>query len=129
MSTQVTLALRDEVYHQARRMAQLTSSDVAEILNDAIELTLAPVSATATVSRPIADLTDKEILALTELQLPPAQDRRLSRLLNRQRASKLAVAERAELMALMQVYQEQLLSKAQALSEAVRRGLIEPLSS
>ena len=129
MSTQVTLALRDEVYHQARRMAQLTSSDVSEVLNDAIELTLAPVSSIATVSRPIADLTDKEILALTELQLPPAQDRRLSRLLDRQQAGKLADAERAELMTLMQVYQEQLLRKAQALSEAVRRRLIEPLSS
>lgn len=129
MSTQVTLALRDEVYHQARRMAQLTSCDVSEVLNDAIELTLAPVSPITTVSRPIADLPDKEILALTELQLPPAQDRRLSRLLDRQQAGKLAAAERAELMALMQVYQEQLLRKAQALSEAVRRGLIEPLSS
>ncbi len=129
MSTQVTLALRDEVYHQARRMAQLTSSNVAEVLNDAIELTLAPVSPSVVVSHPIADLPDKEILALTELQLHPAQDRRLSRLLNRQQAGKLAAAERAELIALMQVYQEQLLRKAQALSEAVRRGLIEPLSS
>ncbi|MBL8187851.1 MAG: hypothetical protein JNK38_07575 [Acidobacteria bacterium] len=129
MSTQVTLALSDEVYHQARRMAQLTSSNVAEVLNDAIELSLAPVSPSVAVSRPIADLPDKEILALTELQLPPAQDRHLSRLLDRQQAGKLAAAERAELMALMQVYQEQLLRKAQALSEAVRRGLIEPLSS
>lgn len=129
MSTQVTLALSDEVYHQARRMAQLTSSNVADVLNDAIELSLAPVSPSVAVSRPIADLPDKEILALTELQLPPAQDRRLSRLLDRQQAGKLAAAERAELMALMQVYQEQLLRKAQALSEAVRRGLIEPLSS
>lgn len=53
------------------------------------------------------------------------QDRRLSLLLNKQQAGKLIEAERVELSALMQVYQEGLLRKAQALSEAVRRGLRE----
>jgi len=36
--------------------------------------------------------------------------------------------ERLELQALMQIYQEGLLRKATALSEAVKRGLMEPLS-
>jgi hypothetical protein len=35
--------------------------------------------------------------------------------------------ERSEMLALMQVYAEGLLRKAQALREAVRRGLREPL--
>jgi hypothetical protein len=66
-------------------------------------------------------------LALTELQMLPAQDRRLSALLQKQQAQALSDPERAELLALMQVYQEGLLRKAQALREAVRRGLRMPL--
>jgi hypothetical protein len=38
----------------------------------------------------------------------------------------LSDTERGELLTLMQVYQEGLLRKAQALHEAVRRGLREP---
>ena len=76
---------------------------------------------------PIAELSDKGVLALTKREMPATQDRRLSHLLNQQLAGKLAGAEQIELISLMQVYQEGLLRKAQALNEAVRRGLIEPL--
>ena len=72
-------------------------------------------------------LTDAELLALTDLQLPAAQEQRLSTLLDRQHADAITEQERAELVALFQLYQEGLLRKAQALAEAVRRGLREPL--
>ncbi len=62
-----------------------------------------------------------------ELQMEPAQDQRLSFLLDKQQAGELTEADRSELLALMQVYQEGLLRKAQALREAVQRGLREPL--
>jgi hypothetical protein len=76
----------------------------------------------------VTSLSDEDVLKLTELQMSPEEDHRLSRLLDRQQKGKLTAAERAELFTLMQVYQDGLLRKAQALSEAVRRGLIEPLS-
>lgn len=77
--------------------------------------------------RPVESLSDAEVLDLTELQLPPEQDRRLSVLLDRQQAGIQTETERPELGALMQAYQEGLLRKAQAIEEAVRRGLREPL--
>ena len=73
-------------------------------------------------------LSDAEVLALTDLQLPAAQDQRLSALLDRQQVGALTEQERAELAALFHRYQEGLLRKAQALAEAVRRGLRGPLS-
>ncbi len=127
MSTQVAVTLPDEVYHRAERLAQLTNRKIAEILADTIELSLPPFSFQSEPVRPIAELSDEEVLALTELQMEPDQDRRLSTLLDRQQAGVLTEAERAELLALMQVYQEGLLQKAQALREAVQRGLREPL--
>jgi hypothetical protein len=60
--------------------------------------------------------------------MQPVQDARLSELLDRQQSGLLVESERLELQTLMQIYQEGLLRKATALSEAVNRGLMEPLS-
>jgi hypothetical protein len=75
-----------------------------------------------------SSLSDEEILRRTEMQLDADDDRLLSELLYKQQAGNLAESERSELDRLMQIYQIQLLRKAQALAEAVRRGLREPLS-
>ena len=68
------------------------------------------------------------MLTLSDLQLPGEADRRLSTRLEAQQARPLTSAERADLLALMQLYQDGLLRKAQALKEAVRRGLRPPLT-
>ena len=128
MSTRVVISLPDEVYHRAERLAQLISRDVADLLADTVELSLPPLSPQSDTVRPVTELTDEEVLALTELQMDPKQDRRLSLLLDRQQAGELSDTERSELLALMQLYQEGLLRKAQALHEAVQRGLRKPLA-
>ena len=74
-------------------------------------------------------MSEEELLANTELEMPPAQDARLSELLQRQQAGTLAESERNELTGLMNAYQQLLLRKAEALREAVQRGLREPLES
>jgi hypothetical protein len=127
MSTQVVVTLPDDLYHRAERLAQLTSREVAEVLADTIALSLTSVSSQPTSVTPVTELTDEEVLSQAEIQMAPGQDRRLSTLLHRQQAGKLSDMERSELLALMQVYLDRLLRKAQALREAVRRGLREPL--
>lgn len=52
----------------------------------------------------------------------------MSDLLYNQQADQLTLEQRPELARLMQIYQEGLLLKAEALAEAVSRGLIPPLS-
>ena len=127
MSTQVTLILPDEVYRRAERLAQLSRREVADVLADTIELSLSPVGLKSEAVEPVSGLSDEEVMALAELQLASDQDQRLSSLLDKQQAGTLIEAERSELLGLMQVYQESLLRKAQALREAVQRGLREPL--
>jgi hypothetical protein len=51
------------------------------------------------------------------------QSQRLSELLDRQQAGKLTLDEQPELWVLMRVYERGQLHKAEALAEAVRRGL------
>ncbi len=77
---------------------------------------------------PISELTDEQVLALTELQMEPDQDERLSNLLNQQQSGIFTSEDYQELQDLMQIYKEGLLRKATALNEAVKRGLMEPLS-
>ena len=128
MSTQITITLPDEIYQRAELFARLANRDIANVLADTIQLSIPPIRADILELEPISDLSDEQILALTELQMEPDQDARLSELLDRQQASLLIEHERLELQTLMQIYQEGLLRKATALSEAVKRGLMEPLS-
>jgi predicted transcriptional regulator len=128
MSTQVTITLPDEIYQRAELFARLANRDVASVLADTIQLSIPLVRPNILDLEPISDLSDEQVFALTELQMEPDQDARLSELLDRQQAGLLAEEERLGLQALMQIYQEGLLRKATAFSEAVKRGLMEPLS-
>lgn len=127
MSTQVTINLPDEIYRRAEQIAGLMQRDVSDVLADTLELSLPIWNEPSEPLRPITELPDEEVLALTELQMETAQDERFSLLLDKQQAGELSEAERPELLALLQLYQEGLLLKAQALQEAVQRGLREPL--
>lgn len=127
MSTQVTVALSDEVYGRAERLAQVSHRDVSDILTEAIGVSLPQLRPRSELLPPVESLTDEQLVAQADLQLPPDQDKRLSALLQQQQAGIISEVERSELAALMQMYQEGLLRKAQALQEAVRRGLREPL--
>jgi hypothetical protein len=127
MTTRVMVTLQDDVYRRVERLAQLTSREVADLLADTITLALQPLAVSAESVPAVTALSDEDVLGLTELQMAPAQDRRLSVLLQKQQERALSVAEQTELLLLMQVYQEGVLRKAQALREAVRRGLRPPL--
>jgi len=77
----------------------------------------------------IEELSNEEVLALTELQLAPTQEATLSELLDRNREETLDAEGRCRLEELMRIYEHGLLRKAQALRVAVQRGLREPLES
>lgn len=125
MSTKITINLSDEVYQRAERFARLANRDVASVIADTVQLSISAVRADVVDIEPITTLSDQQVLLLTDIQMEPSQDARLSELLDYQQTGTLAEAERSELQALMQIYQEGLLRKATALSEAVKRGLIE----
>jgi len=129
MSTQITINLPDEVYQRAERFARLTNRDIASLLVDTLQISI-PSTRLAAVEEleSISKISNHQVLALTQLQMEPLQDARLSELLDRQQSGLLLDSERLELQTLMQIYQEGLLRKATALSEAVKRGLMEPLS-
>jgi predicted DNA-binding protein len=121
MTAQITLNLPDEVYHQAELLALQRHRTVSEILVETLENFLLPTA------KPVSALSDSELITQTQLRLQPLQEQRLSELLDRQQSGTIAFVERDELQALIHIYETRLLRQAQALNEAVRRGLIEPL--
>ena len=121
MTAQITLNLPDEVYHQAELLALQRHRTVSEILVETLENFLLPTP------KPVSALSDSEVITQTQLRLQPLQEQRLSELLDRQQSGTIAFVEVAELQALIHIYETRLLRQAQALNEAVRRGLLEPL--
>jgi hypothetical protein len=76
----------------------------------------------------MTEWSDEQLLAAADNPgLAPTEDRRLSELLDRQQAGALTAGKRSEFMGLMEKYQTQLLRKARALCESIRRGLRPPL--
>lgn len=129
MATQVMITLSDEVYQQALRVAQLLDRDIESVLSDTLQSSIPEIQLSNLDGLPVSILSDEQVLEITELQMEPEQDARLSVLLDRQQEGLLGGEERSELEALMQVYREGLLRKALALSEAVKRQLIDALDS
>jgi hypothetical protein len=130
MTTRITLDVPDDIYRRAQDLALVAGREIREVLSEALALSLAPVVLAPESGdlTSVRHLSDEQVLALCELQLPPEQDQRLSELLDRQQAGLMSEVERPELSGLMQTYQLKLLRKAQALREAVQRGLLPPLS-
>ncbi len=125
MSTQLTIDLPENLVARARSIAQRAGQSVNDLLAESIELSLKPWG-TASDSD-IHQCADHEVLKACDLELSTEDDCRLSELLQRQQAGSLLASEQTELASLMQVYQEGLVRKAEALREAVQRGLRQPV--
>ena len=125
MSTQLTLNLSESLMRRAQAVANRAGRSVNDLLAESIELSLKPWSHSADVE--LRQCSDDDVIQACDLQMSATDDDRLSQLLSDQQSASLTAAEQAELTALMQVYQEGLVRKAEALSESVRRGLRGPV--
>jgi hypothetical protein len=128
MGRRITLELADDVLNRAERLAVLSQREVSEVLAQALSAALPPLDVVLGDSRPVSELSDEDVLSQSNLRLTSGQDSRLSQLLDEQQAGTLTEPLRTELLALMQVYAANWLRQAEALAEAVRRGLREPLA-
>lgn len=84
------------------------------------------VDATGTPVPPVADVSDAEVFRLAHIQMPLWHSRRLHELLDQQREGTLSTEEAGELATLLRLHDHALLLKAEAMAEAVRRGLCAP---
>ncbi|MGH9843163.1 MAG: hypothetical protein ACREEM_30870, partial [Blastocatellia bacterium] len=100
MSTQVILNLPEDTYKRVAQFAAYSKRDVAEIIVSTLATALPSTDAINQI-KATSKLSDREVLALTELRMEPTADRRLSELLDRQQSGEIDDRDRAELAALM----------------------------
>ena len=121
MNQQITLTVSENVLHYAKAVATQNKRRIEDILSDWLEKVSSEID--------VEKLSDAEVIALAELKMPAKQQKVLHNLLDKNSEGELTSAERKQLDAMMEIYDDALLRKAQALRVAVERGLIPPLSS
>ena len=73
----------------------------------------------------LSKLSDTEVLEIANLKFSKEQEKRFSRLLEKQRENQFSAIEKLELDGLLALYDVANLRKAKGCAEAVRRGLIK----
>jgi predicted transcriptional regulator len=121
MSQQITIEVPEQVVRRATQVAAQTERSVEEVLALWLE--------NAVTEPPFCDLSDSEVLALTELRLTDEQKAALSELLAQNEEGTLDAEGQKQLDELIRLYEQGLLRKSQALRVAVQRELIAPLQS
>lgn len=118
MTQTVTLEMPADLVQRARTVAERTGRRFEDVLVSWISPNDSP-----------DNLSDEEVIALCDSQLPGDEQDQLSELLHQQREGLLNPADRPRLDELMGNYRRGLVRKAEALRVAVARGLRPPLSA
>ena len=118
---EVTISLPDKVFANVANLASKTHRRVDEVIVEKIEREFS--LDVEDLEKQIAVCSDREVVELSNLQMPEKQDRRLSFLLQKQGEKDLAKSERKELWKLMEANRLTTLKKAFSLRELSRRGL------
>ena len=126
MSTQVVLDLPENAFRSAVLLARGSQQSVQGVLTETVTQAL---TGWDLWERSAATMTDQELLQVSDSQMDPAQSSRFGLLLDKQQAGTLAPEERPELWTLTRIYQLGQLRKAEALAEAVKRGLRPPVDA
>jgi hypothetical protein len=128
--TEVTLNLPDPLIAHAQKLGLATQRNLNTVLTDTLAmlwLTLEEIPGTS--EPPVSKLSNNAVLELADAKMNEAQNQRLGDLQAKGKAAGLTNAERYELLALLQIYQLGQLRKSEALAEAIRRRLCEPLTA
>jgi hypothetical protein len=116
MGRTVTLELPEQVAARVEAAAAFSNRKVEDVVVDWL--------GQLADDRPVEALTDAEVLAVADSQMPPTEADQLSELQTDQREGRLTPDGRDRLNRLMDIYYQGQLRKARGLAEAVRRGLI-----
>jgi hypothetical protein len=104
-------------------MAETSGHDVDEMVELTLEDLLPPLRSELD-NRPIATLTDKEVLQVADSMMDETLNARMDELIQKQKKGlALDSAEAARLSMLRDIYEVGQLRKAEAMVEAVKRGL------
>ncbi len=118
---EITLNLPENVYRDVSTIAKKSKRKVIDLIIDVIE----EKYSNQAFERVLVNLSDEEILALANLQIPEKQSERHSELLYKNQDGTLTSEEKRELDFFQQVYGVALSRKTDGIYEALQRNLIK----
>ena len=118
---EITLNLPEKIYQDISIVAKKSKRKVIDLVFDVVE----EKYSNQPLKRPLANLSDEEVLALANLQMPNKQSKRHSELLYKNQAGTLTPEEKQELEFFQQVYGVTLSRKTDGIYEAIQRNLIK----
>jgi hypothetical protein len=121
MNQEITLQVSENTWHYAKAVASQSKKKIEEVLSGWVEKISTEID--------VENLSDSEVLALAKLKMPLKQQKVLHNLLKKNGEGKLTNSEKTQLDVMMEEYESATLRKAQAMSVAVQRGLMKPMSS
>ncbi len=113
---QFTLHVPEKIEREAQAEAIRSNRRIEDVLQEWLERYADEM--------PVESLPDERIIELSEMQLSDYQQRELSDLLALNRERIMSPVERNRLDALMQIYGQGMVRKAEATKEAIKRGLM-----
>lgn len=120
---EISVKLPNSLYQDVSHLARAKKKSVGEIIKNAVRKAVSDDA--ETLEPPLIDCSDAEVLALANMKMSEAENKRMSVLMESQREETITPLERNELDALFRVYQVGNLRKSQGIAEAVGRGLIK----
>lgn len=125
MSVELKVMLSDRVLRRIQWMAETSGHDVDEMMDLTLEGLLPPLRSELD-NRPVESLTDKEVLQVADSMMDETLNARMNELIQKQKQGQtLNSAEDARFRMLWDIYEVGQLRKAEAMVEAVKRGLRE----
>ena len=118
---EVTLNLPENIYQDVSIVAKKSKRKIVDLIVDVIQ----EKYSNQILERPLANLSDEEVLALANLQMPKKQSERHRALLHKNQAGTLKPEEKRELDFFQQVYGVALSRKTEGIYEAIQRNLIK----
>jgi len=131
MQRKITLQVAADEFSQANQAVLQAGFRIEEYLNIVLQAITSsqPLNEEDAVARIFYLLPDATVMKLATAQMPEKDNKRFSRLLEKQGEGKLIEKQRDQLAELAEEYERGTLRKAYALAEAVRRGLMPSLQS
>lgn len=121
---EITLELPEKIYQDVSSIAKKSKRKVVDLIVDVVE----EKYSSDVSERPLKDLSNSDVLALANLQMPEKQSERHSELLYKNQAGTITNEENLELDFFQQVYGVALARKTDGIFEAIQRNLIKNLS-
>lgn len=128
LSPQLASSVRILARHRGQKLAEFVSDELQRLLRQKTRTGNARRSRNSKVSSNGAAFSDEEIMQFANATMAQWQAQQMHRLIHAAGSRTLTNEEEKILDTLLEIYNETCLKKARGIAEAIRRGLLPPMT-